>query len=538
MIRLFFGFSLLLTTFAHVVSAQGILPTTHYKYQVTLQVTEQIARTFGDRRSAPRLEMPVRSKSGRIAEMILVGEPVLYFDEKLYDICQSFGADSTTALALVLAHELTHYYERHNEWMGFAQLAKKLPPPIKAEEKKRLELQADQRGMFQAFVAGYQPFSIVKPLYEKIYTDYKLELNIPGYFSRDERIKLAQEQSVVARNAGVVFETGNFLFLNGQYALAERCYRYISNLLPIQEVIHNQGIAWLQQAYQMTSLSTMPFKLPIELAATNRMLSDLRSGEEEKRQKMLNEASRIFTNLIEQDPTYEAGYLGLCSTYLLQNQNGAAEDLLKKWETNGGKLSPNGQLLKAITFAQNKNERGVKRQIGLLNNVYEQQYNVSLLKKYFSWFNQREELNVDSLQVFQKKNAAHKENSKPIENQIFNLKFPLVAASLPNQFNLPGQDFIRTSYALTDGLLSFNVKLADKQFDVIHATACTAQWQTKQQLKKGETEARLLELYGVPSQKIPAGNDVFWYGYENARCWFVVNNGRVEEWTIFEQKSQ
>lgn len=53
MIRLFFGFSLLLTTFAHVASAQGILPTTHYKYQVTLQVTEQIARTFGDRRSAP-----------------------------------------------------------------------------------------------------------------------------------------------------------------------------------------------------------------------------------------------------------------------------------------------------------------------------------------------------------------------------------------------------------------------------------------------------------------------------------------------------
>ena len=366
MMRLFFGLSLFLTTFSHVVTAQGVLPTTHYKYQVTLQVTEQIARTFGDRRAAPRLEMPVLSKSGRIAEMISIGDPVLYFDEKLYDICQSFGADSTTALALILAHELTHYYERHNEWMGFAQLAKKLPPPVKAEEKKKLELQADQRGMFQAFVAGYHPFSIVKPLYEKIYTDYKLELNIPGYFLRDERIKLAQEQAVVARNAGVAFETGNFLFLNGQYALAERCYRYVANLLPIREVIHNQGIAWLQQAYQITPLSTMPFKLPIELTATNRMLSDLRSGEEEKRQKMLNEASRIFTNLIQQDPTYESAYLGLCSTNLLQNQNGAAEDLLKKWETNGGKLSPNGQLLKAITFAQNKNERGVKKQMDLL----------------------------------------------------------------------------------------------------------------------------------------------------------------------------
>lgn len=538
MIRLFFGFSLFLTSLSCVVSAQGILPTTHYKYQVTLQITEQIARTFGDRRAAPRLEMPVRIKSGRIAEIISIGEPVLYFDEKLYDICQSFGADSTTALALLLSHELTHFYERHNEWMGFAQLAKKLPPSVKSEEKKKLELQADQRGMFQAFVAGYYPFSIVKPLYEKIYTEYKLELSIPGYFSRDERIKLAQEQAIVARNAGVAFETGNFLFLNGQYALAERCYRYVSNLLPIREVIHNQGIAWLQQAYQMTPLSTMPFKLPIELAATNRMLSDLRSGEEEKRQKMLKEAARIFTNLIEQDPTYEAAYLSLCSTQLLQNQNGSAEDLLKKWERNGGKLSPNGQLLRAITFAQNKNERGVKRQMELLTNVHEQQYNVSLLKKYFSWLNQREELNVDSLQVFQKKSVIPYFKSNSIENQIYNLKFPLALASLSNPFNLPGQDFIRTSYMLTNGVLSFHVKLADKQFDVIRTTALAAPWQTKQQLMKGDTEARLLELYGVPSRKIPAGNDAFWYGYENARCWFVVNNGCVEEWMVFEPKNQ
>jgi len=536
--RLFFGLSLFLTTFSHVVTAQGVLPTTHYKYQVTLQVTEQIARTFGDRRAAPRLEMPVLSKSGRIAEMISIGDPVLYFDEKLYDICQSFGADSTTALALILAHELTHYYERHNEWMGFAQLAKKLPPPVKAEEKKKLELQADQRGMFQAFVAGYHPFSIVKPLYEKIYTDYKLELNIPGYFLRDERIKLAQEQAVVARNAGVAFETGNFLFLNGQYALAERCYRYVANLLPIREVIHNQGIAWLQQAYQITPLSTMPFKLPIELTATNRMLSDLRSGEEEKRQKMLNEASRIFTNLIQQDPTYESAYLGLCSTNLLQNQNGAAEDLLKKWETNGGKLSPNGQLLKAITFAQNKNERGVKKQMDLLTGVYEQGYNVTLLRKYFSWLNQPDELNADSLRTFQKKNTAPNGKSNLIENQIFNLKFPLVTASLPNQFNLPGQDFIRTYYAITDGVLSIHIWLADKKYDVIRTTALAAPWQTKEQLKKGDTEARLLELYGTPSRKIPAGNDAFWYGYENARCWFVVNNGRVEEWMVFEPKNQ
>ena len=147
-------------------------------------------------------------------------------------------------------------------------------------------------------------------------------------------------------------------------------------------------------------------------------------------------------------------------------------------------------------------------------------------------------MNADSLRTFQKKNTAPNGKSNLIENQIFNLKFPLVTASLPNQFNLPGQDFIRTYYAITDGVLSIHIWLADKKYDVIRTTALAAPWQTKEQLKKGDTEARLLELYGTPSRKIPAGNDAFWYGYENARCWFVVNNGRVEEWMVFEPKNQ
>ena len=35
--------------------------------------------------------------------------------EKIYDICASFGADSLNALALVLGHELAHFYKDH-EW--------------------------------------------------------------------------------------------------------------------------------------------------------------------------------------------------------------------------------------------------------------------------------------------------------------------------------------------------------------------------------------------------------------------------------------
>lgn len=35
-------------------------------------------------------------------------------EEKAYDICISFGADSLNALAALLGHELVHYFEKHD----------------------------------------------------------------------------------------------------------------------------------------------------------------------------------------------------------------------------------------------------------------------------------------------------------------------------------------------------------------------------------------------------------------------------------------
>jgi len=182
------------------------------KYHVTQQVCQQLAIAFGERRM-PKLTMITDPNSHRIAQFVSKPEPELFLDEKLYDICRGFGPDSLAALSIVLGHELAHYYGKHADWFGFAQLAKGLhPTPVQTEQTMVLEAQADMQGVYRSFLAGYDTYRLVKPLYSAIYNSYHLPAQMPGYPSREERIRLIDEQAGKAHTLGMAFETGLFFF--------------------------------------------------------------------------------------------------------------------------------------------------------------------------------------------------------------------------------------------------------------------------------------------------------------------------------------
>jgi hypothetical protein len=50
----------------------------------------------------------------------------IQLEVKALEVCNSFGADSETAIAFLLAHELTHYYEKHGWRNSFAEDFKNL----------------------------------------------------------------------------------------------------------------------------------------------------------------------------------------------------------------------------------------------------------------------------------------------------------------------------------------------------------------------------------------------------------------------------
>jgi len=127
-----------------------------HKYQVTHKVLMNLIKAKGDRRMPiPTLRI---SNSERYVAYAKPKDAIICLEEKAYDICTGFGKDSLNAIAALLAHELTHYYEKHNWTSHFIQDHKDLPLSEKLkgfDEKIKQETQADYLGGFLAYTAGY-----------------------------------------------------------------------------------------------------------------------------------------------------------------------------------------------------------------------------------------------------------------------------------------------------------------------------------------------------------------------------------------------
>src|SRR5688572_17554099 len=114
---------------------------------------------------------------------------------RLIELCRLQGADSLNSLALVLGHELAHYYQQHFWAKQFGSSFADMTWGKKAKEAFATmsdsmgfyELQADAFGMFYSYIAGYSPLNIASTMYDQIYTTFSREPNLDGYPTLDER---------------------------------------------------------------------------------------------------------------------------------------------------------------------------------------------------------------------------------------------------------------------------------------------------------------------------------------------------------------
>jgi hypothetical protein len=84
------------------------------------QTTEQqhlfttIANSFGMAKPVPKLEIK-RGKSCKNVAYYNPSQRKIVIEECFIDLSKKFGKDSTVALAIIMGHELAHYYKEH-EW--------------------------------------------------------------------------------------------------------------------------------------------------------------------------------------------------------------------------------------------------------------------------------------------------------------------------------------------------------------------------------------------------------------------------------------
>lgn len=314
-----------------------------YKLAVAQKVFDDLLRARGDfRMQRPTLvinknEGSIASFNPKLVQVIL--------DEKAYDVCATFGKDSLNALASLLAHELIHYYEKH-DWSRHFILENETLETSKnlanLDEGKRRETQADNIGGFLAFSVGYNTYGIVPEFLKKVYKAYDLPDDLPGYPSLSDRLSMVEGAMASLQELQIVFETATLLTILGYYAEAATYHARILKTYQSREIYNNAGVNAALAGLSLFDPSEMPFVLPLELDPKSRLVS-LKNNDLEKiarRNKLLQSALGQFEQATLLDENYPPAYLNKACALALLGEWEDADYCIRK----GKKKSPSPQI--------------------------------------------------------------------------------------------------------------------------------------------------------------------------------------------------
>src|SRR5690606_9520990 len=142
------------------------------------------------------------------------------------DICETMGANAESALAFIIGHELTHFYQQHDwEEAGFGTtfLAEK---NIFTKHTYHEE-EADMYGAFVAHLAGYNTLEIVSGLLDKIYKEYKLAIKMDNYPTLGERKAVTNKVREKIEKLIEIYDNANYFAALGWHMQAVHCYEYL-----------------------------------------------------------------------------------------------------------------------------------------------------------------------------------------------------------------------------------------------------------------------------------------------------------------------
>lgn len=278
----------------------------------------------------------------------------IHVSTKLIDLCRSFGKDSLSALSVVLAHELGHYFKDHFfcRDFGYAYGETEWGQDVAESfdeifETGYFETQADEFGLFFSFVSGYEPFEVAAEVLEMVYEEFDLPEELKGYPSktaRMEQVELAREN---VEKLIPLFEVGNFMSLLGSLEIAASngsilknaslCYEHIiDQKITTSELYNNLGVNYINMALAEIEVEEFGFALPTELDFNSRLYAVLETGSgkgwgddgddwgdvldyanSELVQSYLDQAIAYFDEAIMVGEDYIPAYNNLATAYIL-----------------------------------------------------------------------------------------------------------------------------------------------------------------------------------------------------------------------------
>lgn len=281
-----------------------------------------------DLSECPKIEI---SKSAKLAAVYIPSKNIIQLDQKLINLCKDFGKDANSALAFILAHELSHaiFKDKSSGLVptNFLNYGNNFRTKIKEEKI------ADIQGAFMAYLAGYHPDKVIPKLIENIYKAYKLhEVNTNNYPSLAERKLTAQIVLTQINDLVNVFEASNITLAKAEYELAALGYSYMLEYYRGPELFNNLGICYALKAMEYFNETTDHYAYPIEIDA-NTYLKKIQKSRGSlpldqlmSRNNLLQKATQNIQEAIRLNPnklSYKINYL--CCLILLDNKSKCAE---------------------------------------------------------------------------------------------------------------------------------------------------------------------------------------------------------------------
>lgn len=526
--------------------AGPVLPPTHSKHRVAEAVCQRIAAAYGNPLVRPRLE--ISRKSGQIARFDVEpdGGAVLRLDERLYDRCRAYGADSLNALACLVGHEMGHFYQQQGFMPAYDRSAGLAAQST--TDRPRLEAEADRFGLYYGYLAGYDTYRLLPSVLAAVYQDYHLNPRLPGYPTLTERMALAEQERRRFRPLALAFDAGQLLWLTQHDEAAVVCFQHLLNQFRSKEIYNNLGCIRLGQAMRLLPTREVPYAYPFEWDAGNRLrMGTLRSGAPDQQQltTYLQQAKDYFKAAQQLDPAYAPAAINLACTYsLLANQEGSistVQELEELCQTQHLNLPANALLIKAIAYA--RNEQPARATACFNQAVQQRAFQATYNRDVFRRSQPRNALaslapDWSALEHWIQRiwsTAPTAPNLGPRENAIGPFRFTdwLTKPATRDTLLLPQPTSpVHIIQQTAMGVRAMRLLTADQQLEVLSTTP-TFRAATRAGLRVGHPLSEVQARYGAPNAVLlSAGNRQFWH-YKAVAMLIEVADGHVKGWHLY-----
>lgn len=283
-------------------------------YARCLKIYNQLVAARGDFRF-PVPSLVLRREVSKVAS-IDYDRLEIIIEEKAYQACEPHG---DAAIAFLLGHELTHYYEKHAWRRGFIsefsdlQIAKDLS---KLQDQIAYETEADYLGGFLAYSAGFGLFNKGGEVIKNLYSAYQVKDPIPGYPALHDRMELSKKTNLKLKQLVELFDMANYLSAIGMYAESREYYKYVLMQYQSRELYNNLGMSCFLEALTYFKKEELVFQYALQLD----LESTASRGEEDMlsiRTKLLKQGIQYFDAAISMDPDYISAYLNKANAYAI-----------------------------------------------------------------------------------------------------------------------------------------------------------------------------------------------------------------------------